>query len=164
MTTICYVPSQGHATGRLLGEIEAVVPARELHYCRSLEELTGLDKYLRLTEAVFVLLIANREALTEVVKLKHTLRRHDIVLVLPDSQPQTLLLGHALYPRFLTYLDGDPSHVTMFLSNMADRRREGIDELHVTQGATGLAAPSLQRKHSNLCRLAGQERIKGDCA
>ncbi len=88
-----------------------------------------LDKfYQRLTQsgssnAVTVLLIAKRQELENMVQYADLLCDQKIILVLPDRAQETLSMGHALYPRFISYTDGDLQDVTSVLHKMITRNQ-----------------------------------------
>jgi len=82
--------------------------------------------YQRLTQsgssnAVTVLLIASRQELENIVQYAELLCDQKIILVLPDRAQETLSMGHALYPRFISYTDGDLKDVTSVLHKMITR-------------------------------------------
>jgi hypothetical protein len=83
-----------------------------------------LDKfYQRFTrsgssDAVTVLLIANRDELENMVQYADLLCDQKIILVLPDRAKETLSMGHALYPRFISYTDSDLQDVTSVLRKL----------------------------------------------
>jgi len=79
--------------------------------------------YHRLTQsgssnAVTVLLIASRHELENIVRYADLLCDQKIILVLPDRAQETLSMGHALYPRFISYTDGDLQDVTSVLRKL----------------------------------------------
>jgi len=44
-----------------------------------------------------------------------------IVLILPDNDPATLALGHKLYPRFLTYREGNMDDLVAVVARIHDK-------------------------------------------
>ena len=79
--------------------------------------------YRRLTQsgssnAVTVLLLSSRQELENIVQYADLLCDQKIILVLPDRARETLSMGHALYPRFISYTDGDLQDVTSVLQKM----------------------------------------------
>jgi hypothetical protein len=88
-----------------------------------------LDKfYQRLTQsgssnAVTVLFIACRHELENIVQYADLLCDQRIILVLPDRAQDTLSMGHALYPRYISYTDGDLQDVTSVLRKLITRNQ-----------------------------------------
>jgi hypothetical protein len=79
--------------------------------------------YQRLTRAgcsnaVTVLLLANRQELENLVQYADLFCDQKIILVLPDRAKETVAMGHALYPRFISYTDGDLVDVTSVLRKL----------------------------------------------
>ncbi|MCJ7779472.1 MAG: hypothetical protein MUQ27_01475, partial [Acidimicrobiia bacterium] len=51
--------------------------------------------------------------------IRDLLDRIRIILILPDRNKDTINKGHTLFPRFLTYVDGNFDWVTAVLHNEA---------------------------------------------
>jgi hypothetical protein len=148
MTIICYAPSGNLDGKRLFEEIVTVVPAHDAYLCHSCEELRSLDSRLGYTDTILVLLIADREALEEMLSMKDALWRRDLILILPDSEAATVSKGHSLRPRFVTYLDGVLGHVPMVLAKMADhRQRRRNDRAGSILENSGFASPAPESLH-----------------
>jgi hypothetical protein len=84
--------------------------------------------YQRLTQsgssnAVTVLLIASRHELENIVQYADLLCDQKIILVLPDRAQDTLSMGHALYPRYISYTDSDLQDVTIVLRKLITRNQ-----------------------------------------
>ena len=84
--------------------------------------------YQRLTQsgssnAVTVLLIASRHELQNIVQYADLLCDQKIILVLPDRAQDTLSMGHALYPRYISYTDSDLQDVTSVLRKLITRNQ-----------------------------------------
>lgn len=83
-----------------------------------------LDKfYQRFTKAgssnaVTVLLLSSRQELKNLVRYAELFSDQKIILVLPDHAEETISMGHALYPRFISYADGDLRDVTSVLRKL----------------------------------------------
>lgn len=77
-------------------------------------------------EAVAVALLASSEELEALLPLREISMDIPLILVLPDSRPETISLGHRLRPRFLGFLQNDFSEVTAVLAEVLKRsRRDG---------------------------------------
>ena len=109
---------------RLEGVIAKIVPGGNLRICRGLKDFSR-TLHRRLLEGcgIAVILATNQQELEEFVSLQELLDGLAIILVLPDRGRDTISKGHALYPRFLSYVDagfGDVAAVLKRLLELAD--------------------------------------------
>lgn len=56
---------------------------------------------------LLLLLIASQGELKRITRMAELMDGLRIILVLPDRCRETIALGHTLYPRFVSYTDGD---------------------------------------------------------
>lgn len=75
------------------------------------------------SNAVTVLLLTSRQELENLVKYADLFDDQKIILVLPDHAKETIALGHALYPRFISYTDGDLEDVASVLRKLITRNQ-----------------------------------------
>ena len=68
--------------------------------------------------AIAVLLAAGRKDLEDLLTIRDLFDRIRIILILPDRNKDTVKKGHALFPRFLTFVDGNFDWVTAVLYKM----------------------------------------------
>ena len=73
-----------------------------------------------------ILLPANRRELAALNRLRHLLRDMRLILILPNTQPQTVSEGHALRPRFIGYIDDDPQDVAAVVHKMTAARSRPV--------------------------------------
>jgi hypothetical protein len=64
------------------------------------------------------------EAILSIVELFYDLR---IILILPDRKKETISKGLKLYPRYLSYADGDFSDVAAVLEKMLGHLNTNIN-------------------------------------
>lgn len=92
-----------------------------------LEIFSSFETFLQRMSAMLdnpiiaILTTDNREQLDqfkEVLKLFGDVR---IVLILPDHEAETLRLGHRLYPRFVSYKDGNFDDLVSVIARMHDK-------------------------------------------
>lgn len=76
-----------------------------------------------ISNAVTVLLIADRQELENLLQYADLFNDQKIILVLPDRAKETVDMGHALYPRFISYKDGDLEEVTSVLRKLIDHNK-----------------------------------------
>ena len=64
-------------------------------------------------------IVANsKEDLLNLLFIRNLLQDIRIILILPDREKDTIEKGHRLYPRFMSYLDGDLEEVAAVLNNV----------------------------------------------
>lgn len=96
---------------RLECVIEWIFPSLEVEICRTVETLS--DRLVKPKSGLDVAVLA-AESIRELeglLSIQHLLDGVPIILVVPDSEPETIALGHKLRPRFLT--DGNGAFVDL---------------------------------------------------
>jgi hypothetical protein len=66
-------------------------------------------------------LVAKREDILELICVRHLFRNVPVVLVVPDTDNQTIALAHRLRPRYLTYIDGNFLGLSAVVNKMSER-------------------------------------------
>jgi hypothetical protein len=85
------------------------------------QTIDSLSERLRLpigNQEILVLLIENKENLINMLSIKYLLRHIRIIIILPDSEVETISLAHRLRPRYLSYLNGNLIDLTALLTKM----------------------------------------------
>jgi len=98
--------------------IEGLVPKEKMEVYRTPESLSARLHQPTYDLSVAVLLAATKEDLSYLVSDKELIWNLRVILVLPDSEDDTVTKGHLLRPRFLTYADGNFLYVATVLSRM----------------------------------------------
>ena len=114
-----FSPSGNDAEKRLLAALEGIVPGVTLKTNRTPDSLqrrllSGGSRSLNV-----VLLAATNQDLMSVLPLRELLLGFRVIVVLPDSDDHTLALGWGMWPRFLSYADGDFQDVAGVLNKIA---------------------------------------------
>ena len=104
--------------GQLRKMIEDVVPNENTETYSTIDTLGKRLSRPSYNIAVAVLLISSREELRDVLSIRHLFDNIKIVLILPDRKNETIVIGHKLRPRFLSYTDSDFIDVAVVLENM----------------------------------------------
>jgi hypothetical protein len=104
--------------GQLRKMIEDVVPNENSEIYSTIDTLGKRLCRPSYNIAVAVLLISSREELRDVLSIRHLFDNVKIILILPDRKNETILLGHKLRPRFLSYTDSDFKDVVAVLKKM----------------------------------------------
>ncbi len=72
---------------------------------------------------VLIFLAPSHEILLDLLLIHNQMYDLPIILILPDSKRKTILKGHELYPRFITFMDDDLSDLAQFLYEMNNREK-----------------------------------------
>jgi hypothetical protein len=122
-TLVLYSSERNAAGGRLNGLIRGVVPDPGLRVYRT---VPGLSRRLRQPGGAIDLLVlfpADRKDLLRLLGIRHLFMNLRIVLILPDRSGGTIAEGHNLYPRYVSFADGDFSDVAAVLQKMLRKQR-----------------------------------------
>ncbi len=98
--------------------IEDVVPNENTEIYNTIDTLGQRLSQPSYNIAVAVLLISGREELRDVLSIRHLFDNIKIILILPDRKNETIVIGHKLRPRFLSYTDSDVNDVASVLNKM----------------------------------------------
>lgn len=85
------------------------------------EELKSRLEQPETQTTVVLLLINNRDELEQILLLEERLGKYQIVLMLPDRDPETLSLAYKLRPRFISYHDKGYAEVKAVVKNICER-------------------------------------------
>lgn len=118
MGLVFYVPGKHTAANRLLKAVNGVAPPGERTIYTTFEMFSAYVSENFRNNNVFILMAINREELLKIISLREYLIDIPIILILPDADMSTVKKGHALYPRFLSYMDSDFTDVAAVLNKM----------------------------------------------
>lgn len=113
-----FIPTRGDAEKRLMGAVQSLVPKANVRVYRDLEGFRRKLLFGPGTPPAVVILAVTKQDLLSVVPLRELLLRLRVVVVLPDSDDLTLAVGWGLWPRFVSYADGDLRDVAAVLGNI----------------------------------------------
>ena len=95
-------------------EIDKIIPCIVVHAFNNIDTLCQQLKNNTITKnnrTITLLLIDDREELQEVIKRHDQLSETRIMLILPDKEPETIKLGHRLFPRYQDFIDSNFTEV-----------------------------------------------------
>jgi len=118
MKLFLYAPDRSRSGKRLQRVIEALVSKEDTEIYRTTDGLTFRLRQPRHDPHIAVLLAASREDLSDILSLRDLLCDVRIMLVLPDRERDTIVKGHTLRPRFVTYADSDFVEMAAVLSKV----------------------------------------------
>lgn len=121
MAFLFYASTSGKTVKQLQTLIRASIPKEEIEIYRSFSSLSHrLEKPLNDLN-VAILFASSMEDLSDILALQDRLWDMRIILIIPDKNNETIVKGHQLRPRFLTYADCNPTEVVEVLCNMLKR-------------------------------------------
>ena len=103
---------------RLQSVIETLAPKVKAEIACTLDRLSCRLRQPKDDFTIAVLLAASRNDLADILSIHDLLCDIRIILILPDREDDTVAWGHALQPRFLSYIDRDFTDVAAVLAKM----------------------------------------------
>jgi hypothetical protein len=111
---------RGEPGERLLRIIESVVSKEKVKICRNIDALSRTLRRPRDCAAIAILLATSGKDLPDILSLRDLLLDIKIILVLPDSDPDTVSKGHILRPRFMSDCSSDFQEIAAVLKRMVE--------------------------------------------
>jgi hypothetical protein len=121
MKVLYYGTTNNGAGKRLLKAIESVVPIKDTEVYRNIEELGRRLRFPTRDVSISVFFAKSKADLFDLILIKKLLLDLRILIVLPDADNETITMGHALFPRFLTYADSDFKDVEAVLEKIIQK-------------------------------------------
>lgn len=117
MKLILYANGSNEVEERLGNIIETLIPEK-LEIFRTIDSLSRRLRQPLNDVAIAVLLATKRKDLLKLLSIKDLFDDIKIILILPDSNKDTISLGYKLYPRFVSYADSNFMDVAAVLEKM----------------------------------------------
>ena len=118
MTLLVYSTKTNDAEERLLRVIELLLPEKKLKFYRSIDDLSARLRQPVFNPRIIILLAASRKELENILSIRELLEDAKIILIVPDTDPATLVRGHTLRPRFLSDCNSDFVDVAAVVGQM----------------------------------------------
>ena len=118
MNIILYKANEQQESDSLWGVVCESVPTGMAEKYSSLEEFKNRLLLYKNNIEIVLLTARTKEELKQFIGLREFLADIRVILILPDRDHDTLSNAHALYPRFITYIDGDYSDLKAVLTKM----------------------------------------------
>lgn len=109
---------------RLLANIQNKFHRYQIETVQTVKAFEDRFHSLVPVRTILILLPHNRRQLAELIGMRDLMDDHPILLVLPDRGPLTASIGHKLYPRFMSHLDGDLSSLVAVLARMIENAEQ----------------------------------------
>jgi hypothetical protein len=115
---ILYARVMEGAGEKLFQFIQSMTPAQETEIYDSIDQFSQRLRQPRGELTVAVIIANSKEDLLNLLFIRNLLQNIRIILVLPDREEETIEKGHRLYPRFVSFLDGNLEEVAVVLNNV----------------------------------------------
>jgi len=115
---LLYTPLAHKAGKRLETAVAKVVLPQATEITHTLEGLARRLRRPRNGLEIAVILAAGRKDIQELQSFDQMLERLRLILILPDSDPQTISQAHSFRPRYITNIDSDFQDVAAVLKKM----------------------------------------------
>ncbi len=103
---------------RLLEIVKSIVPRKQIKIFRTVRSLTQRVCRRQYDVSLIILRPENQKELSDLVSLREDLNFLRIIIILPDSERATAVIGHQLAPRYLSYADSDFKDIEQVLCKM----------------------------------------------
>lgn len=120
MIIVFFSSAKSEAAKRLLKDIQRTFHGHQIDMVPTVKALFERFHSPMTDRTLLILIPENRQQLEELICLGDLMNDDPVFLVLPNRNPITVSTGHRLYPRFVSYLDADFSHVTAVLAKMIE--------------------------------------------
>jgi hypothetical protein len=128
---LLFVPTRSLAEKRLMKALEKLLSGVSVRVCRDADGLRRRLLHGSNSPLAVVILAVKKQDLLSTMPLRDLLLGFRVIVVLPDSDDVTLAMGWGMWPRFVSYADGDFRDVAGVLEKMI-----GTAPHHV-KGASG---------------------------
>lgn len=125
---LLFYASNLNGTGKQLWDLQQDLAADyTTAFCQTIDGLALRLRQDHGNPKIAVLLAGSRKELLEILSVRDLLNnRFRLILILPDNKKDTVKKGHSLYPRFLTYVDGNFDWVAAVLEKMLKNNHAGL--------------------------------------
>ena len=120
MRVIFFLPEPIGAYERFQGLLELINSVAEAMVTRTIDDLTHNLRQPKHDLAFAMLFSGSKSELSDLLKMKDLLEDVRIVLILPDRDKETTMMGHKLYPRFLTDIEDKSNTLELVINKMLD--------------------------------------------
>ena len=126
MIFILHGNQEEFAWNRLRRSIKTLVSEKDIEVMRSKETLAKRLSQVACGQAIVVLITNDRQDLIYFRSMIRLLRKARVLLIIPNSESETVRTGYKLEPRFLSTGPENLSEVRAVLGNMVEGEKERI--------------------------------------
>ena len=127
MTLLFYSIKTDGAEERLLRVIGLLLPEKKFELYRSIDNLSKRLRQPVFNPRIAIFLASSREDLQDILSIRELLEDTKIILIVPDTNPDTVTKGHALRPRLLSDCNSDFVDVAAVLGQMIRKLGQNND-------------------------------------
>lgn len=141
MSVVLYARNINGPGAQLKLVVENAAGKNQVQLFNSVEQLMEWRLSNFAQKAVVVLFAEKRDELEALLPVIELFRQVQIVLVLPDREPETIKIGYQLEPRLLSFIDSGFLIVKSAIQRMLRRSQDAPDQPPVPMGKPGKEAP-----------------------
>jgi hypothetical protein len=123
MELFLYAPASEGTRERVVRRLESVLPRNSLQVCSTIGNLCQNLRMPKQDLTIAVLVPASRGDLLELRTIRPMFRDVKILLVLPDTEEETIAMAHRFRPRYVTYVNHNLSELGAVVTKMCENRR-----------------------------------------
>ena len=120
MKVLVYPGRNQKTAKKILSVIEARVPKEKTEIYRTIDGLSQRLRQPKYNLTAAILLAGARKELLDLLFIRDLFHDVRIILLLPGREKETFSLGCKLYPRFISYADGNFTDVGAVLGKMLE--------------------------------------------
>ncbi len=118
MSMLLFFPSKKGTEEYEQRLMDSLPKVENIQICRTIKGLSQRLRQPSFGSLIAVLHASDLDDLKGLVAIGDLLSGIPLILILPDSDRETIRLGHSLFPRFISYVWSDLSNVCAVLSKM----------------------------------------------
>jgi hypothetical protein len=118
---IVYSKARTGMGSKLQKAVDTILPGANVETFHAVSRLSERLRRPALNFPIVVLLVTSREELNNLLAIKELLLDVRVLLILPDKENDTMVLGHTLRPRFVSFRDSSFTDVVAVLGKMVNR-------------------------------------------
>lgn len=120
MNLVLYENGMSIAGKRLLSRLSNLFHNNRAEIYHTIDSLSNRLRQPGKNHVVAVLLASDWNDLSGLFTIRDLLRDLRTIVILPDQERETILRGHELFPRFLSYADGNFGDVAVVAERMLE--------------------------------------------
>ena len=136
MNVLFYLPVTSEIDPKIQEVVEMAGSMARTEVFQNIEDLSSRRRRPADGFVIAFLVAGSKKELLDIVSIHHLLSDIPVILVLPDRQNETIVAGHKLYPRFLTYVDSNLTEVGAVLEKILQNyeKKESIEKREIDSG------------------------------
>lgn len=134
MNLLLFAAKNGSEQNRLHNNLTGILSTNELHEVNSMDGLVKLFHTPGPRFDLIILIASDSQELAQFSLLENELLNTRFILILPERSKKIIAEGHALMPRFISYMDSDfCSEIMAIVKNIQKREIVGSTRNNVVE-------------------------------